>query len=198
MRNILAQLQHRGVRLEEYRALEIFGGTGNFHTKDYADKVANLEIWEIDPKCLGYLRKNFPKAQIRITDSYREIRKVSRKYDLIIVDNPMSTYGGHCEHFDLFPDIFRAATDSFILILNVIPRMNSFARMNYPYLFNPMQLACRKMFYITEKPENLSLKEIMVAYKGLVEASGLHLDWFFFERRSLLFPVYYLVMKIER
>src|SRR5689334_5220788 len=85
---IFRELRRRGVRLNELEALELFAHSGFLHTKDYLPQVASLEAWEIDPRYEEPLRHNLPGAQVKITDSYREIRKTPRKYSLIVVDAP--------------------------------------------------------------------------------------------------------------
>jgi hypothetical protein len=57
-----------------------------------------------------------------------------------VVDNPISTFDIYCEHFDLFPDIFKVAQDEIILIFNVIPEISEKILKRYPYLFNKNQL----------------------------------------------------------
>jgi hypothetical protein len=69
MCKVLSQLQRRGVRLEHLRALEVFGGAGDLHTMDYADRVATIEVWELDTKLEHRLRKNLPRATVKICDA---------------------------------------------------------------------------------------------------------------------------------
>ena len=102
MQQVLRELRRRGVDVGSLNAIELFGGCAKRHTLDYAGRVAHLEVWEIDPTCEPALHRTIPSATIRIVDTYEEIRKTSDRFDLIVVDNPMSIYGGHCEHFDLF------------------------------------------------------------------------------------------------
>ena len=196
MEQVLMELEKRKVRLKDLHALEVFGYDGTWHTTSYAFLVSTLEVWEIEQKHLEALQRNLPMAKVKITDSYEEIKNTSGKYSLIIVDNPMSTYSNYCEHFELFPDIFRVATDLTILILNVIPEIDEPALKKYPYLFNDLQLEHRQSFYGTTCPEKVSFDEMVEAYKNLITANGFNLEWYFFQRRGSI--VYYLVLKIVR
>ena len=180
--------------MEKLHALEVFGQDGSWHTKDYAPEVASLEIWEIDPRFEQSLRTNFPMAQIKITDSFQKIHHTSKKFSLIVVDNPMSNYGEYCEHFELFPDIFEIADASCILILNIIPSIDKNAKQKYSYLFNKKQLTKRKKFYKTIDPEHISFENMVKVYEDFGMSSGYTLDWFFYQKRSV---VYYLVLKFR-
>lgn len=195
MHQVLRELRKRNVRLKDLHALEIFGGSGGFHTKDYATHVSTLDIWEIEPKYEGILRQNFPLAEVMLTNSYKEIENTHKKYSLIIVDNPMSTLGDYCEHFDLFPAIFRVAMDSTVLILNVIPEISDASLKKFPYLFNPSQLERRRSFYQTNHPEKVSFEEMVEVYRNLTTTNNFNLEWYFFQKRSV---VYYFVLKIKR
>ena len=192
---ILTELMKRGINTKQLQALELFANSGESHVKDYAPWVSTLEMWEIDPAYEKMLKQSFPLAKVKITDSYEEIKSTHKKYDLIIVDNGTSIYGGHCEHFDLFPDIFRVAADSSILILNVIPEADHAALKEFPYLFHQAQLVKRQDFYKTTHPEKISVDEMLKVYKELIDRNGFGLEWHFLQKRSF---VYYLVLKIRK
>jgi hypothetical protein len=195
MQKVLRRLRARGIDLGSLHALELFGGSGGFHTLDYSDKVANLEVWEIDPQLEDSLRRNLPKATIRIVNCYDEIKSTPQRFDLVIVDNPMSIYDGHCEHFDLFPDLFRVARDEAVLLLDVIPRVAPAVQKKYPYLFNEEQRQRRSKFYNLASADNLSWDEIIPAYRERVDRAGFEVEWSFMVRRHF---VYYLALKIRR
>lgn len=193
IQQVLKKLRKRKINLKVFDALEIFGYTGEYHTKYYFPYVHSLEVWEIDPAFEALLKKNLPLAEVKITDSFIELKRTLKKFDLIVVDNPMSTFGGYCEHFDLFPDIFNIMKDSNLLILNVIPEINVTAFEKWPYLFNNIQLNRRKTFYNTEYPDKISFEEMARTYRNLCRANGFELEWYFFQKRTIVF---YLVMKI--
>jgi len=193
MHRVLRGLKKRGVRLEELHAIEVFGYTGKLHTVDYASYVSTLEVWEIDPQYEVALNQNLPLAKIKITDSYKEIKNTQERYNFIVIDNPISIHGEHCEHFSFFPAIFDIAMDSTILILNTIPYINDSALKRYPYLFNEKQLMCRRSFYRTDHPESIEFDKMVEVYKDLITISGFNLEWYFFQKRNLF---YYTVFKI--
>jgi len=81
MQRVLRALEKRGVDLQAARAVEVFGGTGIFHTLDYASRVARLEVWEIDPKHDATLKSNLPQAVVRITDAYAQVKETALRSD---------------------------------------------------------------------------------------------------------------------
>jgi hypothetical protein len=191
MQKMLRLIKQRGVCAERLNALEVFGSDGQNHTKDIASIVGNLEIWEIRPEYESILRKNFPNARIKITDSYLEIKQTARHYGLLIVDNTSVAYH-HYEHFDLFPDIFRVLTEPAVLILNVIPRICQ---------NDPERLRRRQAFYNAVDPANISLTEIEKTYRTLAAENGWLTEWILFERRWTLYQrkdiVYYAILKLK-
>lgn len=195
MQKVLRQLRKREVNLRDLDALEIYGGSGCSHTLDYASKVRTLEAWEINPKLAEKLKQNIPETEVKITDSYKEIKATSHGYNLIVVDNPSIVFDDHCEHFELFPDIFRIAKNSCILIVNVVPKFDKEALRMYPSFFSEKQLVCRKLFYKTQSPQEVSFDEMVQTYKSLVITNGFNLEWHFFQKRNY---VYYLVLKIKK
>lgn len=92
MRKVIKKLKSQGVELKSLNGLEVFGFTGEYHTQDYFKSIASLEVWEINSSCEKLLRKNLPGAKIKITDSYKEIKTTSSKFNLIVFDNPISTF----------------------------------------------------------------------------------------------------------
>lgn len=195
MQKVLRRLRARGIDLGSLHALELFGGSGAFHTVDYSDNIASLEVWEVDPRLENSLRRNLPNATIRIVDCYDEVKRTPDRFDFVIVDNPMSLYDGHCEHFDLFPDLFRVARDETILVLDVIPHVPPVALRRYPYLFNQEQRQRRRELYNTIVADNLSPDTIISAYRLRAELAGFEVEWSFMVRRHF---VYYLALKIRR
>lgn len=193
MRRLLRRMGDRGVELSTLHALELFGGSGTFHTVDYASRVASLEVWEVDRRYEGSLRRHLPSAELRFVNTFAEIERIDRTFDMIVVDNPMSTWNGHCEHFDLFPSIFRLVKNGSIVVLNVIPLLTPTARERYPYLFNREQITRRAAFYRTAHPEEIPIEKMVEVYSRLALASGFHVDWHLLVRRHF---VYYLAMRL--
>jgi len=199
MHHVLRELKKRGVSLKELDALEVFGGSGELHTKDYASQVATLEVWEIDAEWEKSLRRNLPMAEVKITDSFKELTKTPKKYSFIVVDDSPRIYYDYCEHFDLFPDVFRILKDSAIIILNVVPEINATYMKQYGRFYNETHVARRKSFYQTDHPGKVPLDKMVEVYKNLCMQNGFNLEWYFFRRRSFIYSaVYYLVLKIKK
>jgi hypothetical protein len=195
MRDLLKELKKRRVKLKELKALELFGKDGLMHTKDYASKISSLEIWEINPQFEDKLKANLPMAEIKITDSYEEIKKTTKKYNFIVIDNPMSSHGEYFEHFAFFPHIFNVAMDSTILIANIIPEVSEDDVKKYPYLFNKQQLDMRKSFYETNQPEKIPIEKMVETYEKHAQKYGFFSEWYFVKKRNF---IYYLILKIKK
>lgn len=195
---LFRELERRGVKLGELSALEVFGGNGDMHTKDYAARVASLEVWEVDTAKEQRLRRNLPMAELKITDAFTEIKTVSGRYDLIVIDNPEKMYGNHAEHFEIFPEVFRVALDSSVIITTVIPGFSDPDGENRSRLFSEAHLARRRAFYQTSRPEKVSFGEMIAAYQSRINDQGFDLEWHFFRQRTLDARLHYLVLKIKR
>lgn len=188
MEKVLFKLSGRKINIETLNALEVFAKIGTWHTLDYAPGIKTLEAWEIDPKCEEFLRSNLPTADIKITDSFEEIKKVNKKFTLIVVDNSMAIYGKnneYCEHFELFPHIFRIMQDECILILNVIPKIGEQDKQRFPYLFNVDQLRRREKFYSSDHPDKLTLEEMANIYSKYAGENSFNLEWYFTQKEIL-------------
>ncbi|MEN6349074.1 MAG: hypothetical protein ABFD08_06730 [Syntrophomonas sp.] len=199
MEKVLFNLSRRKVNIDNLNALEVFAKIGAWHTLDYASRVCSLDAWEIDLKCEEFLRSNLPNAHVKITDSFEEIKKTDKKFSLIVVDNSMAIYGGknkYCEHFDLFPHVFRIMQDECILILNIIPKIEKQNKHQFPYLFNLEQLRRRKKFYSSDSPDNLTYEEMSNIYSKYAYENGFNLEWYFIQKRNLI--VTYLVLKLKK
>ena len=74
--------------------MEVFGGSGETD-KIIADKVKSFEIWEINDDFLDTLTRNFPNSKIHICNSIEKLQTntFEQKFDLILIDNPMSVFG---------------------------------------------------------------------------------------------------------
>ena len=89
--------------------------------------VKTFEIWEIDQKLKPQLEKSFPNAKIKICNSIEILNKSQkiRKFDLILIDNPMSVFGikknsfEYCEHFDVIKNIKKLIDKEAIVIFLV-------------------------------------------------------------------------------
>ena len=197
---LFRELHHRGVRLEELDALELFAHTGFLHTKDYYPLVRSLEAWELDPAKEPELRKNLPGAIIKMGDAFQEIKKVTRLYSLLVVDVPERCESGgqvYWEHYELLPDVLRAATDSAVLLINVRPGRDDGAFRKCPP-FPEGLLQRRREFFGTDHPEFIPIEAMIPAYRRLLEANGFALEWYFSLPRVLNGCIHYLPLKIRR
>lgn len=192
MHKVLSKLSRRGINPGTLHALEVFGDRGENHTHDIASRVAGLDIWEIQPECEPILRQKFPQATIKITDSYEEIKRTSKKYGLVVSDNTGIAFN-HFEHFDLFPAIFNVLTHPAVIILNVIPHLDT---------TNQEYLRQRQQFYQAADPANITFAEIEQTYRNLAAQNGWQVEWMFFERRWTFSGrkniVYYAAIKLKR
>ena len=112
MNAVITFLEKR-VDIAKLNALEVFGRAGDWHTIVYANRVKSLQVWEIDKKWKNILKTNLPNAKIKILDSIKIIVEnlEPSKFDLIVIDNPMNTWGTkkepnfYCEHFDFIKHV---------------------------------------------------------------------------------------------
>ncbi len=194
MKQVIKRLQEEfNFPLERADAIELFAREGSWHTITYAPYVKSLEAWEINPDFYKGLRRNLQRAKIKIVDTFKEIKDVSRKYDLIVIDNSNSTYGEnnkYCEHFDLLPDVFNIANDNCVIILNVNVE---------PYDFKEGSLwwTRRKEYYKTNHPEKLELNLVAQHYAEICKENNIKLKRSFFQQRKPSY-MYYFVMQIGR
>ena len=195
MQAVLRGLRQRGVEPRSCSALECFAFTGAMHTLDYARRVKDLELWEVNPAHHDVLHQRFPGAQVRTVDTYEELQRRDRRFDLIVVDNS-PFHGGHVEHFDMFPGLFRLMADAGVLVLDVIPELNATVLENYPEMFREEVLQTRRVFYNVTDPRKISERSMLVAYERLAGRAGFRVDWCFFRKRNPILT--YCVMKMSR
>lgn len=170
---ILRCLHRYGFNPKTFSAPEVFGGTGQNHTRDIASVVQKLDIWELRSEAEAILKRKFPKSVVKITDSYQEITRTPNRYDLVVVDNFKKALN-HYEHFDLFPAIFRVLNDSAVIILNITPKVRT---------FDPERMQQRQIFYNTISPSNISFDQMRDCYRLLALQNGWTVDHFFTIRR---------------
>ncbi|HSL47027.1 MAG TPA: hypothetical protein VK897_26555 [Anaerolineales bacterium] len=191
MHRTLRHLQQFELNPKTFSALEVFGGAGQNHTPDIADVVDTLEIWERRPEMEPILRKRFPDSTIKITDSYEEMSRTPRRYDLVVVDNFKKALH-HYEHFDLFPAVFRVLNNPAVIILNVIPKVKD---------RDPERLRQRQAFYNCSSPANIPPDQMLNTYRRLAAQNGWVMEDSFFTRRwtfSLTGDTFYYATLILR
>lgn len=196
MMKVINELLNRNINLSKINALEVFGAKGELHTLDYYTRVRSLQVWEYNRKLEHELRKNLPDANVKITDSFKEVKCTDKKYDMVVVDNSPGTYGDYCEHFNLFPQIYRVFNNEVILILNVLPKRTEESD-NYQFTdcFNEKHNFYRKLFYSVNNPENIDIDYMAKVYKNISKLHGYNLEWYFSVKRTF---VHYLVLKLNK
>jgi ribosomal protein S8 len=176
--------------------LEVFGYTGAYHTQDYIKNVKQLDIWEIAKDCEAALKKNLPNANVRITNSYEEIKKTPKKFDTIIVDNHQGLFGDDkCEHFEIIEDCFSKLSDKSVLIMNIIPDLQT-----SPYITRVEErtkhIERRKSFYQHDTGVAISVAHFEKIYGKLANKNGYQIAHIFFVKRNELMT--YLVLCLKK
>lgn len=195
IQRVLGKLIAQGINISEAHALEVFGCNGDGHSKDYARKVASLEVWDIAPTHESGLRENLPMAIVKICDSYNEIRITGRKYGLIVIDNS-PIYPPYIEHFDLFPHVLDIADSKLVLIINIIPEINRTVVRMYPKMLDAEVLERRKSFYGVEDPQLIPIENMIAKYREDFELKGFVVERYFTQRRNKM--LHYLVLMAAR
>jgi hypothetical protein len=171
--------------LKGCRALEAFAFTGAWQARAYRQFPSYHEAWEIKEECRSELMRNLPRATIKITDSFEEVRRCDKKFDFINVDTHQGLFGPYCENFEFFPLLFRVAADEVVVNLNVIPSASPRWRKKYGDLFSPEHLARRRAFYGVDEPEHVSLEQMLRAYGAIAAKNGYHITWHYYRQRTL-------------
>ena len=167
MIDVIAFLEKQ-VDISKLDALEVFGRAGDWHTTAYANKIKSLQVWEIDKKWKNTLKKNLPNAKIKILDSVKTIVEnlEPSKFDLIVIDNPMTTFGTkkepslYCEHFDFIKNIGNIIDKEAIIIFNI--NKNPFDYDKFPEWKKR-----REKFYERKRTSKLGIGFLTKFYKKL-------------------------------
>lgn len=176
-------------------ALEAFAYTGNLQARAYKQYPSYHEAWEINEDCREPLKKNLPGAVVRITNSFDEVKKSSKRFNFINVDTHQGLFGAYCENFEFFPLLFNLTRDECMVNLNVIPNADLKWKQKYPDLFNEEHLKRRSEFYKTNDPENVSFEQMLKTYSDIAVAHNYELVWHAFEKRTL---TWYLALHLKR
>lgn len=202
MEEILQILENKGIKLEQLKALEVFGRGGDWHTKKYADKVHSLEVWEIDSGWKDQLRKNLPNAAIKIHDSIKHLQDNDNldHFDFIVIDNPQILFGPtyndepvYCEHFEVLQQIGKLIDDESVVIFNVNLKP-------YNYEKFPKWEKRRKQFYGNVDTSNLDIDFLSDFYTKFFTKLNLKTSFNFYVRRVTPNPIeklYYLVYDLK-
>ena len=198
------EIEKRGILLEKLNALEMFARDGTWHTTYYENKVKTLEVWEVDPNWEKDLKKNLPKAKVRILDSIKNIQTYKKlsKFSLIVIDNPMNIYGDecidignmHCEHFDVINNINKIMDKEAVVVFNV-------NRCPFDYDKFPIWKNRREEFYGNENSDNMTLDFLFDFYEKLFKNLNLKTLFRFSVDRMLNErdnTIYYFVYKLKK
>ena len=201
MNHIVNFLKSEGVSLEKLCAIEIFGGIGKTDAI-LAKNVKTFEIWEIDQKLKPQLEKSFPNAKIKICNSIEILNKSQkiRKFDLILIDNPMNVFGTkknsfeYCEHFDVIKNI-KKLIDKEAIVIFLVNKKPFFSKKLKKK--NAIWRKRRQEFYGNVDTNNMSIQFLTSFYTELFKSLGLntvfansilrhnpHLDYFIFLLRK--------------
>ena len=201
MNHVFDFLKSEGVPLEKLRAIEVFGGIGKTDVV-LAKNVKMFEIWEIDEKLKPQLEKSFPNAKIKICDSIEILNKTKKiqKFDLVLIDNPMSVFGTkknsheYCEHFDIIKNI-ENLIDKEAIVIFLVNKKPFFAKKLKKR--NILWRKRRQEFYGNVDTNNMSVQFLTSFYTELFRSLGLmtifvnsiprhnpHLDYFIFLLRK--------------
>ena len=201
MNHVVDFLKSKDIHLQKLHAIEIFGGTGKTDAV-LAKNVKTFEIWEIDQKLKPQLEKNFPNAKIKICDSIEILNKSQKiqKFDLILIDNPMSIFGmkknsfDYCEHFDIIKNIDKLIDKEAIIIFLVNKKPFFSKKLKKK---NTLWKERRQKFYGNVDTNNMSVQFLTSFYTELFRSLGLmtifvnsiprhnpHLDYFIFLLRK--------------
>lgn len=203
-KTMFLELEKRGIILEKLNALEIFARDGTWQTTFYANKIKTLEVWEVDPSWEKNLRKNLPKAKVRILDSIKNIQTYEKfaKFNLIMIDNPMNIYGNeneniqnrYCEHFDVIKNIDKIMDNESIVVFNV-------NRCPFDYDKFPIWKNKREKFYGNMNSGNMNQDFLFDFYEKLFKKSNFKTLFKFSVDRMLndrINSVYYFVYKLKK
>ena len=201
MNQIVDFLKSEGIPLEKLHAIEIFGGIGKADVV-LAKNVKTFEIWEIDQKLKPQLEKSFPNAKIKICNSIKILNKSQKigKFDLILIDNPMSVFGTkknsheYCEHFDIIKNI-ENLIDKEAIVIFLVNKKPFFAKKLKKR--NILWRKRRQEFYGNVDTNNMSVQFLTSFYTELFRNIGFatiftnfiprhnpHLDYFVFKLRK--------------
>jgi len=116
-----AQLKFGKSNFPVNKAADFFARTGEWVTIHFLDLANDWMCSDINSEYAVELSKNVPNAEIKIGDSYKLVEELGR-YDLILADCPLGTYGEdnrYCEHFQFLEIAINHLNDTGFLFFNV-------------------------------------------------------------------------------
>jgi hypothetical protein len=178
---LMRELNSHNIDIKKFRVLDLFAGHGAQTTKDTFHLAGSLEAWEINPAFEQDLRRNLPGATVKIVDTYYNIKLTDQKYDMVIADTWVREFEGHCEHFELFPDIFRILKPFSILIFNVMSEIYS------PGYLTESHKKKRGDFYNVSDPYTIPANYMAQQYDMLAKENDFCVKWWVYKDRHFLY-----------
>lgn len=163
---------------EKVVALDAFCQTGLQWTRIFSEETSYLEMWDIDSEATKYAKKEFPNAKVVCGDSIDAIvnNKLGRKdFNFVLIDSPLPYQfaDGSFEHFRFFDSIFNNIANEAVLILDVVPNMQSMLnRHHWPKDSAEIWAAARRNFYGSTDGYNVSPSEMIEVYTRKIKALG--------------------------
>jgi hypothetical protein len=196
MKRVCIRLKSLGFDLSKLRGLEFFAREGDWQTISYAQEIAELDAWEIDPKFEQTLRANLPRARVRIGNSFdlATQKEYARAFDFIVYDNPQGFFGDknqYCEHFEALETINPLIGSEAIIIFNI-----NREPFNYDNL--PDWRLRREQFYRRADTSLLDEDFLLSFYRDYFQARRLELREVFIEPRHENYLAYFVAAVAKR
>lgn len=187
--------EEQNIVLKDKFALDFFAREGDWQTAFYAKKVKKVVAWEINPKFEEKLYKNLPlTAEITIGDSFKLALSETRKFDMIVIDNPQGCFGEenfYCEHFEALSFIPKLLKKDGILVFNVKLKP-------WNYNDNFIWQKRRNEFYKLNDCSNLTQDFVLEFYKDLFLFYNLSSEFEFLEKRPQESGLFSYVIKFSK
>jgi len=168
MEQIVNSLLESGIDMSDFHVLDFFAREGDWLTFSYTKHVKKIVAWEIEHKYFENLKINLPNAEITIGNSFDLIKNETRKFNMIVVDNPNGCYGDqnqYCEHFDAINSISKNMKNDCIVFFNVKSKP-------FNYKDNSRWQERRNQFYGLNDSSDLQLNFFNKFYYDLFEKMG--------------------------
>ena len=188
-------LEEKGLKLNKFSAVELFGGKGLMHSKYVADAVGEMTVWDNSESQKQDLETNIPKARVKICNSYMQLKTETEKFDLISCDNPIGTNFMN-EHFEIFPDMFNIMKNEAVVIIDTIPEINCYCKQRYINTGTQLHLDNRRKFYKTSNPKKINHEKMKMTYRRIAQQKGFETEFDFFVERGNI--IHYYIAKYKR
>jgi len=166
--------------ISNFSCLDLFAKDGKRQSYFFYERSKSLEMWEIDEKIAGFASFNFPNAKVINCDSVKRLANSDwdANFDLILVDNPLSTYceNKYCENFDVIIHIHKCFRDNAMCLLNIVTEPFDIDSDD-----NKEWKSRREKFY---SKNFVSIEEAIEKYKEEFNKSGIYVERVKFSERE--------------